>query len=122
LLSRAILIKWNFQREGFSKFNKIYEFQYLVQGRPCDMSMTSVSGHLLNFDFEEKYRKWWSCAPIQLFDLPVVKTCKSDSMMNIKKTLEKEAKRATWLIIWTDCDREGENIGFEVSSQREKCS
>ncbi len=68
------------------------------------MSMTSVSGHLLNFDFEPAYRKWHSCAPAQLFDLPVSKTCRDD-MMPIKRTLEREAKRAQWLIIWTDCDR-----------------
>ena len=42
-------------REGFSKFNKIYEFKCRVQGsRDADMCMTSVSGHMLNFDFEEK--------------------------------------------------------------------
>ncbi len=32
----------------------------------------------------------------------------------MQKTLEREARKAQWLIIWTDCDREGENIGFEV--------
>ena len=57
-------------REGFSRFNKIYEFKCRVQGRDADMSMTSVSGHMLNYDFEEKYRKWHSCAPSQLFQGP----------------------------------------------------
>ena len=35
-------------------------------------------------------------------------------MMNIKKSLEKEVRGCKLLIIWTDCDREGENIGMEV--------
>ncbi|TRY69414.1 hypothetical protein TCAL_06940 [Tigriopus californicus] len=77
------------------------------------MTMTSVSGHLMGLDFGPHYRKWYSCQPSQLFDLPVEKKC-PDNMLPIKRTLEREAKKAQWLIIWTDCDREGENIGFEV--------
>eukprot|EP00095_Tigriopus_kingsejongensis_P006130 maker-scaffold98_size375582-snap-gene-2.32 protein:Tk06130 transcript:maker-scaffold98_size375582-snap-gene-2.32-mRNA-1 annotation:"dna topoisomerase 3-alpha" len=101
------------RREGYSKFNKIYEFRYQVQGQNCDMKMTSVSGHLLGLDFGSQYRKWYACQPAQLFDLPVEKRC-PDNMAPIKRTLEREAKKAQWLIIWTDCDREGENIGYEV--------
>ena len=78
------------------------------------MKMTSVSGHLLNHDFDEKYRRWHSCPPAQLFDLPISKSCRDKSGLDIKKTLEREAKWAKTLIIWTDCDREGENIGFEI--------
>lgn len=32
----------------------------------------------------------------------------------MQKTLEREVRSCTGLIIWTDCDREGENIGFEI--------
>jgi len=31
-----------------------------------------------------------------------------------QKTLEKEVRSCHALIVWTDCDREGENIGFEI--------
>ena len=51
------------------------------------MKMTSVSGHLLNYDFEERYRKnWHSCRPSQLFDLPVVKRCNDEFGLKIKVT------------------------------------
>ena len=102
------------RREGLSRFNKIYEYQYMVQGSQANMVMTSVSGHLLNTEFPEQYRKWYAVNPIQLFDLPVLKGCKEENMINIKKSLEKEVKGCKLLIIWTDCDREGENIGMEV--------
>lgn len=32
----------------------------------------------------------------------------------LQRTLEKEVRQCQALVIWTDCDREGENIGFEV--------
>ena len=104
------------RREGLSPYNKIYEFQYPVNGVMSNMSMTSVSGHLLGMDFSEQFRKWYSCNPVQLFELPVEKSCREDSMIKIKQTLEREARGAKLLIIWTDCDREGENIGMEVVS------
>ena len=76
------------------------------------MIMTSVSGHLLSLDFKAEYQKWHSCSPLELFDAPVEKSAKN--FMEIKRTLEKEARGCSKLIIWTDCDREGENIGFEI--------
>ena len=38
------------------------------------------------------------------------------SKINLKKTLEAEIKGCQWLVLWLDCDREGENIAFEVVS------
>ena len=68
------------RREGFSPYNKIYEFGYtvqvnfpllkltallignitlaVVQGQQANMVMTSLSGHLLNMEFAPQYRKW----------------------------------------------------------------
>ena len=77
------------------------------------MTMTSVSGHLLNYEFSSEYKSWGSCSPVELFSAQVNKTCMED-YEPIKRTLEREARGCEKLIIWTDCDREGENIGFEV--------
>lgn len=102
------------RREGLSKYNKIYEFDYdLGNHGPVKMVMTSVSGHLLNLDFNTSHRKWNSCEPVALFEAPITIECPED-YVSIKKTLEREVRTCNTLIIWTDCDREGENIGFEV--------
>ncbi|KAF5282481.1 hypothetical protein FQR65_LT14290 [Abscondita terminalis] len=101
------------RREGLSNYNKIYEFEATVFGQRAQMVMTSVSGHLLNYEFVSIYRNWQSCNPMSLFDAPVVKHCAAN-YENIKKTLEREIRQCQGLIIWTDCDREGENIGFEI--------
>lgn len=101
------------RREGFSQYNKIYEFDFHFRGQQCGMLMTSVSGHLLQLDFLGQYRSWRSCSPVALFDAPVELFCPQD-YENIKKTLEREIRGCQKLIIWTDCDREGENIGFEI--------
>ncbi|XP_058446097.1 DNA topoisomerase 3-alpha [Malaya genurostris] len=101
------------RREGFSPYNKIYEFEYTIRGQRVQMVMTSVSGHLLNFEFLPSFRGWNSCNPEQLFEAPVRKNC-TENAQKIKKTLEREIRGCQTLVIWTDCDREGENIGFEI--------
>lgn len=37
-------------------------------------------------------------------------------MQGIERNLLNEARRADELMIWTDCDREGEHIGSEVAN------
>lgn len=104
------------RRESYSKFNKIYEFDLNIQlfnANVVHMVFTSVSGHLLQLEFNQNYRKWQGTPIHSLFDAPVEKFCEPNNE-NIKRTLENEAKKVSHLIIWTDCDREGENIGFEI--------
>ncbi|XP_031259954.1 DNA topoisomerase 3-alpha [Pistacia vera] len=100
-------------REGRSRYNKIFEFNYAIRGQSCHMLMTSVTGHLMELEFEDRYRKWHSCDPADLYEAPVRKFVPEEKK-DIKRTLEEEARRCQWLVLWLDCDREGENIAFEV--------
>lgn len=59
-----------------NQYVKNYEFDFAF-GPPwgtCPVTMTSVIGHLTGLDFPMQYRKWHSCPPGQLFDVPVVET------------------------------------------------
>lgn len=60
-------------REGRSRYNKIYEFNYSINGCHCQMLFTSVTGHLMELEFEDRFRKWHSCDPALLFQAPVRK-------------------------------------------------
>ncbi|KAB1210515.1 DNA topoisomerase 3-alpha [Morella rubra] len=100
-------------RDGRSRYNRIFEFNYSINGQPCHMLVTSVTGHLMELEFEERYRKWHSCDPAELYHAPVRKFVPEDKL-DIQRTLKEEARRCQWLVLWLDCDREGENIAFEV--------
>lgn len=75
--------------------------------------MTCVSGHLMEHDFLDSHRKWNSCPPGDLFDAPVESKVAKDKI-GIEQNLLAQARRANALMIWTDCDREGEHIGLEI--------
>ncbi|EJD03211.1 prokaryotic type I DNA topoisomerase [Fomitiporia mediterranea MF3/22] len=94
-----------------NKYIKNYDFDY-PQTRST-FTVTAVSGHLMEHDFDEAYRSWGSCDPFTLFEAPVIARIAGDNK-TIEENLKKEARRADELMIWTDCDREGENIGAEV--------
>ena len=112
-ISRLLSGNKSNRKEGLSKFNKIYEFSCQVLNKNAQVTMTSVSGHLISHDFSFNFKNWQKCPPINLFSAPIVKFC-PENLQPIKKTLEREAKKNEVLCLWTDCDREGENIASEI--------
>lgn len=51
--------------------------------------------------------------PLVLFEAEIEKYC-PENFVHIKKTLEQETQQCQAMVIWTNCVREGENIGFEI--------
>uniref|UniRef100_A0A0K0G0Q1 DNA topoisomerase n=1 Tax=Strongyloides venezuelensis TaxID=75913 RepID=A0A0K0G0Q1_STRVS len=102
------------RREGMSKFNKIYEFDTEVLGRRSRVSATSVSGHLMTTDFGPEYQNWVAVDTVSLFEAPITSYV-VETMKNIETTLRNCSRVSSILVIWTDCDREGENIGAEIA-------
>jgi DNA topoisomerase-3 len=80
------------------------------------MITTSVRGHLASQDFGPEFG-WTKCDPIALFDAPI-ETQYRDDMAGLARMLTSLAKNCQCVILWLDCDREGEAIADEV---REVC-
>ncbi|QPG75060.1 hypothetical protein FOA43_002400 [Brettanomyces nanus] len=89
-----------------------FTFDFPEFGR-CDVTMTSVAGHVTNIDFPDQY-SWGHCNPEALFDAPTI--IKVGNPV-IADNITKEAQNCDLLMIWTDCDREGEYIGWEIVQQ-----
>jgi DNA topoisomerase-3 len=98
-------------RNSANRYVKNYDFtfEFPTTGR-CDVTMTSVLGHITNIDFPPAY-SWNKCVPGKLFTAPIIEVV---SKKDVYKNIASEARNATNLMIWTDCDREGEFIGHEI--------
>eukprot|EP00466_Bigelowiella_natans_P007193 jgi/Bigna1/57958/fgenesh1_pm.42_\ len=101
------------QRSGPSVYNKIFDIKMELENQNVDMAITSVTGHLMQLEFEGNYSSWGAVSPNELFDAPISKSVPKDKK-NVERNLQIEARKAQWLVLWLDCDREGENIAFEV--------
>ncbi|OCF45893.1 DNA topoisomerase III [Kwoniella heveanensis CBS 569] len=107
-------------RASRNKYIKNYDFDYrlpapLGDGRGANFTVTAVLGHLTSSDFDNDHRGWQSCDPFVLFDAPILTYVDSDKK-SVEQNLQNEARHSDMLMIWTDCDREGEHIGSEVAT------
>ncbi|KAM0436782.1 hypothetical protein ACHAPT_002493 [Fusarium lateritium] len=93
--------------------NYAFDFDFGQRWGKCSVTMTCVTGHLTNVDFSPEYKNWSHPPPEALFNAPIV-TSVYDDKKSIAQNLESQAKFARLLVIWTDCDREGEHIGHEI--------
>ncbi|XP_076801869.1 DNA topoisomerase 3-beta-1-like [Clavelina lepadiformis] len=100
-------------RKGLSSACSVHEYPGDFQGQSAHFKVTSVCGHVMCIDFEGKYNNWEKVDPSELFHAPTFKK-EANPKLNIPKFLEKEAKDSDIVVLWLDCDKEGENICFEV--------
>jgi len=71
-----------------------------------------VAGHVFNRDFPKQYQNR-QMNPANLFDAPTTRKMDKHSIP-IARHLRQVAKGVDYVVLWLDCDKEGENICFEV--------
>ncbi|XP_008792952.1 DNA topoisomerase 3-beta isoform X1 [Phoenix dactylifera] len=91
----------------------VHEFDGMFRGLHAHFKVTSVIGHVFSVDFPPTYQNWEVTDPMDLFQAPILKS-ESNPKAHIRRHLSQEAKGCGYLVLWLDCDREGENICYEV--------
>lgn len=103
----------NSTRKGFNGACSVHEWTGTFMNAPAKFKMTSVCGHVLGVDFISKYNNWDRVDPVELFSCPIEK---KEAMPKLKMPafLAQESTGVDQVVLWLDCDKEGENICFEV--------
>jgi DNA topoisomerase-1 len=86
---------------------------YSVQREGDEVRILPLSGHIMQVETAEPFRRWDSVDPLDIVskDEALIKVI---TRPDLASRLREEAKRADRLIVATDPDEEGENIGFEA--------
>ncbi|KAL3939460.1 MAG: hypothetical protein SGBAC_005824 [Bacillariaceae sp.] len=109
------------KRFGISRALPVYEFVSEAfqpsneSGSPtkCLVTVTSVVGHLFSLGFDNDNQR--QNDPSDFFRLPIVKQEESTtSKLRVMDHLRALAANSDHLVLWLDCDPEGENIAHEV--------
>ena len=105
------------KEDSLSQYNPVFRFDYILENGNVeyDMLFTSVRGHIMGYAFGPQNKKWDLNTSRDLYNADIYHNLIPDSKI-IKDNIISIARkyRINTLILWLDCDREGENIAFEV--------
>nr|BAA20009.1 topoisomerase-III [Homo sapiens] len=110
ILSRGSLSS----HKGLNGACSVHEYTGTFAGQPVRFKMTSVCGHVMTLDFLGKYNKWDKVDPAELFSQAPTEKKEANPKLNMVKFLQVEGRGCDYIVLWLDCDKEGENICFEV--------
>ncbi|XP_060050632.1 DNA topoisomerase 3-beta-1 isoform X5 [Erinaceus europaeus] len=100
--------------KGLNGTCSVHEYTGTFAGQTVRFKMTSVCGHVMTLDFLGKYNKWDKVDPAELFSQAPTEKKEANPKLNMVKFLQVEGKGCDYIVLWLDCDKEGENICFEV--------
>mgnify|MGYP000004581075 CR=1 FL=1 len=94
-----------------STYNPVYAFPLFIgSGEKIEMFVTSVSGNIMDFKFVGEERSWKDTDPVIFLKEKNVQSTVIDSAVDCVENLKYHAKNSHTIILWLDCDREGEAI------------
>ncbi|KAM4649102.1 DNA topoisomerase 3-beta-1 isoform 2-T5 [Amazona ochrocephala] len=101
-------------RKGLNGACSVHEYTGSFVGQSAHFKMTSVCGHVMTLDFIGKYNSWDKVDPAELFSKAPTEKKEANPKLTMVKFLQVEGRGCDCIVLWLDCDKEGENICFEV--------
>ncbi|NXA65859.1 TOP3B topoisomerase, partial [Mohoua ochrocephala] len=101
-------------RKGLNGACSVHEYTGSFLGQSAHFKMTSVCGHVMTLDFIGKYNSWDKVDPAELFSKAPTEKKEANPKLTMVKFLQVEGRGCDCIVLWLDCDKEGENICFEV--------
>lgn len=94
------------ESRGEIKSCAVWQYDGDFKGYKATFKVTSVAGHMYSRDFSEKVDTW-KVDPKLLFD---EETIQQPTSKGLCKHIQMTGKNIDFLLLWLDCDKEGENI------------
>lgn len=114
----GILSHGSATKVGGVRFAEVHFFRRIIPNVGYrDIYVTNVSGHITQQEFRGNEHKDWFAVPFAaLMDesLTTVHDILAPSNEHLVNNLRTYARKCQYLVLWLDCDDEGEYISFEV--------
>lgn len=96
--------------------NPVFKFPLSIEGQASDVMFTAVAGHLKAQEIEPKYA-WGKCAHRDVLDPSKarIKSFVHEDKRELAAQLRLLSRSADMLVLWLDCDSEGEKIAQDVA-------
>ncbi len=110
-VARAIALYLSGGKGRVYRVGKVRIYRFYWRGNEC--ACIGLKGHLMDFDFEEKYNVWTRVKPEVLFHVEPVFTIRPECLTYVR-VLRRLASQCDTVILALDSDSEGEAISYEV--------
>lgn len=102
----------NYSSKRMGKLN-FHRFNGYFKGIRASITVSSVAGHVYGTDFTAQHNKWDAIEISKLYDVDMEKR-EDKKNGRISQKIGSLARGMDILCLWLDCDKEGENICYEV--------
>ena len=101
------------KEKKIGKGKTLITFDGYFKNARAKFTVSAVAGHVYTSDFLREHNQWDAVDAVDLYDVPIVKL-EAMKKSRVPEMLQRMGSGKDILCLWLDCDKEGENICYEV--------